>query len=309
MRAPHGREYATLTALKSIRPRRAAAFFGSALFAIRKGRSERLIRSIVSASRMRARCVILAAEAVQTDAEFTALAELYVILNQAEIDVGKTPAIAEKAASLARAIRNVASKQRIDALRRMFGRIDLKESARDIVLALLTHGDVDDVTAVLLKIGGVLGEMRYENHVELCLAGKDALLKSSRGIPSEYASWIKSRNFWVYFNRTDIRTAEASAVLPLRNQGNRLLFIRLLAHATLGLVHSIEDELLNLLLRHSFKTVSGAAAIRMAELVGDRALDLISNDVDGAIARGRAGILASAIRAAEESLYLSHLPT
>jgi hypothetical protein len=82
-----------------------------------------------------------------------------------------------------------------------------------------------------------------------------------------------------------------------------------LAHAIVGLARSIEDELLNLLLRHSFRTISGAAAIRMAELIGDRALDLISNDVDESIARGRASILASAIRVAEESLYISHIGT
>jgi hypothetical protein len=166
---------------------------------------------------------------------------------------------------------------------------------------------VDDVTAVLLKIGSFPDPMEYENHMELCLAAKEALLKSSKGIPTKYASWVKSRNFWVYLNRGELSSAEANAVLPLQNQGNRLLFIRLLAHAIVGLARSIEDELLTLLLRHSFRTISGAAAIRMAELVGDRALDLISNDVDESIARGRASILASVIRVAEESLYISHI--
>ena len=89
MRAPSGRQDAALIALKSLRPRRVSVFFGEALLAIRKGRFARAIRSIASSSRKGAQSVIMAIEAVQTDAEFDALLQLYVALNQAEIDAKK----------------------------------------------------------------------------------------------------------------------------------------------------------------------------------------------------------------------------
>ena len=42
----------------------------------------------------------------------------------------------------------------------------------------------------------------------------------------------------------------------------------------------------------------------MAELVGDTALGVISSEIDNAISRGQATTLASAIRSAEDSLYI-----
>jgi hypothetical protein len=309
MRAPPGQEDTTLTALKSLRPRRVSVSFGATLLAIRKGKLARAIKPVASSNRKRAQSIILATEAIQTNAEFKVLLELYLTLNQAEIDTQKTPAIAEKAEGLARTIRHLTSAKRLDALRRMFVGIELKPSARDIVLALLTNGDVDDVTAVLSKIGRFPHQMHYENHMELCLAAKEALLKSSKGIPAEYKSWVKSREFWTYLTKGERNAAEGGAVLPLQNQSNRVLFIRLLAHAIVGLARSIEDESLNVLLRHSFRTISGAAAIRMTEIIGERALDFISTDIDESVARGRANILGSAIRVAEEGLYISSIDT
>jgi hypothetical protein len=248
--------------------------------------------------------MIIAAETAPGDAEFEGLVELYIKLNEAEISSEQTPAASTKAQDLSRVIRRLSTPQRITALRQMFGRIELKSSARDIVIALLINGDVDDVTAVLLKISAFPHEMRYENHMELCLAAKQASLKSSREMPEIYVSWVKSRNFWAYISKKETSSVASDAVLPLKNQGNRPLFIRLLAHAVVGLVRSSEDTLLRSLLHHRFSTISSAAAIRMCELIGDAALNAISIEVDGAISAGRGNSLASAIRSAEESLYI-----
>ena len=295
---------AALATLKSMRPRLASALFGEAILAIRQGRMGRVLRSIATSSRKRAQSMIIATEAAPGDGEFEGLLRLYVKLNEVEIDSEKTPSAASKAEDVARVIRHLTTSQRVTALRQMFERIELKPSARDVVIALLLNGDVDDVTAVLLKIGSFPREMHYENHMELCLAAKQALLRSSKEIPDIYITWVKSRNFWAYFSKKERSSAESAAVLPLRNEGNRPLFIRLLAHAIVGLVRSSDDTLLRLLLHHSFTTISSAAAIRLSELIGDAALDATSMEVDEAISARRAAVLASAIRSAEESLYI-----
>jgi hypothetical protein len=186
----------------------------------------------------------------------------------------------------------------------MFGQIELKPSARDIVVALLANGDVDEVTAVLSKIGSFPREMHYENHMELCLAAKQMLIKSSREIPDIYISWAKSRNFWRYISIQERRSVSRDALLPLENQANRPLFIRLLAHAIVGLVRSSDDTLLRSLLHHSFSSISSAAAARICELIGDPGLTAISMEVDHAISARDGSALASAIRQAEESLYI-----
>jgi hypothetical protein len=135
-------------------------------------------------------------------------------------------------------------------------------------VALLTNGDVDDVTAVLIKIGSFRLEMYYENHMELCLAAKQTLVSSLREIPEVYISWAKSRNFWAYISKKERSSVKPEAFLPLQNEGNRPLFIRLLAHAIVGLVRSSDDALLRSLLQHSFITISSAAAIRCLNLSG-----------------------------------------
>ncbi len=93
-------------------------------------------------------------------------------------------------------------------------------------------------------------------------------------------------------------------LLPLANDGNRALFIRLLAHAIVGLVRSSNDNLVRSMLHHEFTTISSAAAIRLSEILGEAALTTISTEVDDAIRGGRSRTLASAIGAAEERLYI-----
>jgi hypothetical protein len=278
--------------------------FGEAILAIRRGHTKRVLNSIAAAGRKRAQAMIIGTEAISSDSDFEGVVELYIKFNKSEVDSKKTPSIAEKAEMLAGVIRHLTTTQRIIVLRSMFRRIELKPSARDIVVALLTNGDVEDVTAILLKIGRCPWQLHYENHMEMCLAAKQALLKSSIKVPDIYISWAQSRNFRVHFSKKEKVSAAPDAVLPLQNEGNRPLFIRLLAHALVGLIRSGDDILLRSLLHHSFMTISGAAAIRMSELIGDTALGVISMELDQAISARHAGTLASALRGAEESLYI-----
>jgi hypothetical protein len=169
--------------LRSMRPRHASVAFGETAVAIRRGRIGRVLRAIATSSRKRAQPMIIATETALSDAEFEELLQLYVKLNETEIDSAKTPSVSGKAEDLARVIRHLATVQRVAALRQAFGKIELKPSARDIVVAFLTNGDVDDVTAVLMKIGSTRHQMHYENHMELCLAARQTSIRSSREIP------------------------------------------------------------------------------------------------------------------------------
>ena len=69
-------------------------------------------------------------------------------------------------------------------------------------------------------------------------------------------------------------------------------------------MRSSDDTLLRSLLHHDFTTIASAAAVRMSELTGDAALSALSMEVDDAISAGRGHTLASAIRSAEENLYI-----
>jgi hypothetical protein len=305
-KAPRDALGSGLKELRSHRPRLPSVLFAEAVSAIRQSHSRRVLRSIAILSRRRARPMIVATETALTDDDFEGLLELYVKLNCAEINVEKTPSASAKAEDLAHVIRRLATVQRMGALRQMFQKIELKPSARDIMMAVLTNGDVDDVTAVLAHIGNAQRDLRYENHVELCLVAKQTLMKSSREMPDIYVSWVKSRNFWAYISKREKSSVSPANLLPLQNQGNRPLFIRLLAHAVVSLVRSSDDALLRALLRHSFTTISSAAAVRMSELIGDAALKEVSKDIDDAIIARRGGDLAAAIRRAEEALYMPY---
>jgi hypothetical protein len=298
------RSTAALKALRSIRPREASLRFAEAVDAIQRGRINGVFKSITGSEAKLARPMIIATNAVASDADFERLLGLYVKLNSEEAAAEQQESANLKATELAHVIRRLTNPKGIAALRKMFPRIELEQSARDIVVAVLANGDVDDVTTVLLKIANFPKTMFYQNHVELCLAAKRSLMKSSRGIPDKFATWMKSRNFWSYIHAKEMRSISADDLLPLDNQANRSLFIRLLAYAILGLVRSSDDELLHLLIRHRFTTISSAAAVRISELLGEEALNAISAEVDDAISAGRAGALASAICSAEESLYL-----
>ncbi len=150
-----------LKALKSMWPRMASVLFAQAVDAIRRGRIGRVIRAIATSRQNRAQPIILAAKIARGDAEFEALLRLYTKLNEAEVGSENTPSTSAKAEGLAHVIRRLTTIQRVAALRQMFGQIELKPSARDIVVALLTNGDVDDVTTVLLKIGNITPRNQY----------------------------------------------------------------------------------------------------------------------------------------------------
>ena len=293
-----------LSELKSMRPSMAAVAFGEALVAIRKGRSNRILRAIATSARNRARPIIMATQTVSSDRDYEGLLQLYAKLNESEIDLKTTPSVAAKAEDLARIIRRLTTKERIGALRQMFDKIAPKPSARNVVVTLLNEGGVDDVTAVLLKVGNFRAQIYFQNHLELCLAAKQATIRSDKQMPQEYNTWVRSRNFWSYVSRAERSSLEPHDLLPVRNQSNRPLFIRLLAHAIVGLMRSSDDPLLHTLLRHDFTTIASSAAIRLSELLGDSALGVITTEIDSAISAGNAVTLASAIRRAEESLYI-----
>jgi hypothetical protein len=301
-RTPLNHKTVDLGSLKAMRPRRASLIFAETVNAIRSKRIGGVVRSVAASSRKRAQAIILATETIQADADYERLLNLYAKLNQTEIDSRKTPSTSWKAEDVARVIRRLATTLRLPAIREMFKAIELKSSSRDIVLALLTYGDVEDVTAILRKLSDSPHQVGYQNHMELCFATKRTLMNSTSEIPEEYVSWVKSRNFSEYILRED--RGKADSALLVKTVSNRPLFIRLLAHAIVGLVRSTDDPLLHLLLRHSFITISAAAASRMTEIDGGAALSVISKEVDDAIAARRGVTLASAIGAAEESLYV-----
>jgi hypothetical protein len=92
-------------------------------------------------------------------------------------------------------------------------------------------------------------------------------------------------------------------MLPLRHYDNRVLFIRLAAHVMIGLARSEDIELLGKLASHSYRSIARVAAVRMAELMGERALQILGSDIDQAVLSHRSATLSEALRFAERRIY------
>ena len=144
--------------------------------------------------------------------------------------------------------------------------MDVKPSARNVVAALLKHGDVHDVTAILLKIGEFRPQVYFQNHMELCLAAKEATIRSAGPMPEQLRRWATSRNFWRYVPKSEQSSVGPDDLLPIRNLSNRPFFIRLLAHVVVGSTQSIDDDLLSSFLHHDFTTIASAAAVQWRSL-------------------------------------------
>jgi hypothetical protein len=92
-------------------------------------------------------------------------------------------------------------------------------------------------------------------------------------------------------------------MLPLGHRDNRVFFIRLVAHAVIGLARSEDMELLRRLAGHSYRAIARTAAVRMSELIGEKALQILGGDIDQAVMSHRSAALSEALRFAERRIY------
>jgi hypothetical protein len=181
--------------------------------------------------------------------------------------------------------------------------IVLRASSRDVIAAILEHGEKEDVIRVLRKIAEATEPAYYENQIEMCIALMRHFEGLAAGMPETYLRLFEARDFWTYISAKERRIAESGTVLPIRLYENRVLFVRILAHAIIGLSRSSDEELLRRLINHKFITISRPAAGRLSELLGEGALQVLAAETDQAIPSDRGRGLAESMRFVERILF------
>lgn len=296
-----------LKLLSAMRPTERARHFGRALAKIRSGHTDEIIAAIRRSSALESRPYIAALATVTGRENFDKVLALAVSLNRLEKDRDLTPAICDKLRGLGEVIRRLSSSAFMPSLRHTLKQIRLTPSSRDISASILTNGEPEDIAAVLIKIAEADDPAYYQNQTEICDSLRSHLRGSDARIPEQFIAWMNSENFWKYMSAADRRAAVPGASLPIRNYENRLLFIRVLANAIIGLARSADDDALRRLIDHEYRTVSRPAAERLTELIGEPALQILAGETDQAVRSGRGSALAEALRVAERIHYAEWL--
>jgi hypothetical protein len=240
-----------------------------------------------------------------TDPEFEALLGAYVVWNQKEashIDVrsGRVRAFYEdKATALALTILSVATVRNLPPLRRTFESITLTPSAQYCALALLNVGKTRDVLRIIKKVGREPKEVRYWFNLGVAHATEKRMNELATGVPGTLLRVVAKRAFWEdpRNSRSRLRGRD---LLSVQVQNNRALYLRLVAHATIGAAQLENCDLLKRLAQHEFRLIARAAAIRLINLAGEEGIRILQSVIPHAIEQGGdAESLGMALRDAE----------
>jgi len=277
--------------------------FGKALLLIRNGRIRQLIKEAKRVSKDKAEVLFAGISKNISSEDFDLIVSEYEEWNSREKERYETPSAYAKASGLAAAILRSASYERLPRLREAMKTIPLALSSRDIVMALLKYGDLDDVKLVLDRIAGSEKEVDFWNHTELGQTVARRMEEIGGGIP-QFLKEIKSKKeFWEYISPQERPNRPEKDLLLLKNRDNRSLYLRLAAYAMIGIAERQDQEDLIKLANHNYGLIARTATIRLVRSIREKALDLLSSTVDDVIQKGKSTSLAEALRAAELELY------
>lgn len=236
--------------------------------------------------------------------DFQALVEAYLHWNDLEAQhmnedsYYRRALYEDKARILAQAIRRVATPRDLKTLRDSFGSITLTPSSQYYAQALLRVGTVQDVVRIIKKLGDCRNEVRYWIRIEMARAIENRMAELQAGIPPALRRIASKKMFWKDPRREGARFSHRDQ-LPLKQQGNRGLYLTLVAHALIGATKTEDSDVLRNLARHDFRLVARAAAVRLSRLAGDAGIKMLQTDVKQVIEGGNPETFALALRAAE----------
>ena len=277
--------------------------FGKALLLIQKGRIRQLLKEAKRLSKEKAGVLLTGISKNISSKNFDLIVSEYEEWNSREKDRDETPSVYAKASALAAAVLRSASHERLQRLREAMKTISLTPSSRDIVLTLLKYGDLDDLKLALDRIAGSEKEVDFWNHTELGHTSARRMEYIGGGIPQFLQEIQSKKEFWEYVLPEDRAHRSEKDLLLLKNRNNRSLYVRLAAYAMIGIAEKENQEDLIRLANHEYGLISRTAAIRLARLMKEKALALLSSRVDDVIQSAGSKLLASALRAAELELY------
>lgn len=277
--------------------------FAKGLLQIKQGRIKQLLKEANRTSAKKAGPLLAAITKDISAQEFDSLLSEYEAWISREKDRFDTPSTCAKNSSLAAAILQAASYERLPRIRETIKRIALTPSSRDIVLALLKYGDLNDVKLVLDCIGESETKVDYWNHTELGTTVARQLENIATGIPQFLTEILGKKEFWEYMHSEERTDGSGKNLLPIKDRDNRSLYIRLAAYSMIGVAKEQDQEQLLALVSHQYGLIARTAAVRLVHLIKERALDLLSSQIDDLIQKGQSTSLAEALRAAELEVY------
>jgi hypothetical protein len=208
-----------------------------------------------------------------------------------------------KALALSEAIYRASRTDLMPILRREISRLPLKWPSRPLFLAILKHGNMRDLRSLVNLIRVSKDKIDVWNHTQIGHEAAALATKSRRGIPKYLAEMLHRKDFWVYLSAQARRAVAANEILPLEDPDNRPFLIRLVGYAVIGAAQKNDEETLVRLCAHNYSMIARAAALRLADLFGDRALGILAERVDAAVRERTIESLATAVIYAEMSIY------
>jgi len=217
--------------------------------------------------------------------------------------VGKVLSTSRKGLALAEAVARVSTSHHLPQLRRCVESLSLAPAMRPVVLTLLTHGSASDLENLLGKIAGADYGVKFWNHTELGHRAAELTARRADSIPNTLQDAIRRKEFWTYLPWKERKSASQEDLLPIKNPSNRALFVRLAGYGIIGAARVQDASLLARLSGHGYGLLARAAAIRLADLLHEDALKLLTKEIDVHIQRRDVESLSDALRFAEMRVF------
>lgn len=289
------------TTLRKLRLRRDSALLGKSLYLCR---SDKIATIIADAERVSSRdsdAFLAGIRPPLDDKAVAMLIDKYIEWNAAEGE--GTPALAQKANALARAICRVVSSNSISFVRDALKQIKLHWSSRPLVMVILRQANVEDFRMILTRIAASENNVDYWNHTELGHLAEERMSSICHSVPDYLSAAISTAEFWGGMHGVDRKKAKGSDLLPIKNTINRPLYIRLVAYAAVGSAGKPDEQLLTRLVTHPYGLIARAAAGRLVMLFGDAVLPMLSTLIAERMAAGKTGPISDGLVQAEMEYY------
>lgn len=197
--------------------------------------------------------------------DFHALLEAYVWWNKKEAGQAKDRLRAvyeNKASTLAMTMLRVAAKRDLKLLRDSFQRISLTTSAQYYVLTLVRLGNSSDILKIIRRVERADYDIRYWFQIEMGWAVERRMTDLGGPVPAELLRIYRKKGFWED-SRNERSKFSRKDLLPLKESGNRALYLRVVSHAMIGAAGRDNLDLLQRLAQHNYRMIARAAAIRL----------------------------------------------
>jgi hypothetical protein len=279
-------------------PRR-LRIFARALLLVKTGHILRLLELCQRLSKKNASAALQAVAAGVTKAGFRTLLTRFSKWTHKPPEWFHSSSNYAKALALSEATCGATRPDLVPILREEFSGLPLQWPSRPLILALVRHGAMRDLKVIVDRILASKENIEVWNHTQLGHEAAALAAKTSSGIPNYLSAFLKGRDFWGYLSAKDRRAAAAHEILPVKAPDNRPFLIRMAGYAIIGAAQKKDEKTLIRLCSHNYSMIARAAALRLADLFGDRALTILADEVDDAVRERTINSLAEALTQAE----------